>query len=254
MVTGGDIMEMRTGLPAWDNLYYITGSRGWNPCILGNPSNRPYEDSVLANCIGAAVGRFNELADRGCCDFLGNAYPGYMLTLAKAQGLEIWDKPAIGGTIVMVKANGVDGHVISVERIRGGYIDTFESGWSYQPGTYFTNRTVTKGRNYGMGSEYKFSGCIVNPAVVPYPFTMKYVNKWHRWGEGVKAVQWALNLAKCYEEGADNSIDGSCGPATQQAIRNYQATHTDVDGNPLEVDGSAGPATQGSMKRLYSIE
>ena len=240
-------MLMRTTVPDPDNKYYLRVPKGWNPCILGNPDNRLYPDSVLANCIGSCVGRFNELADRGCCDFLGNAYPGYMLTIAADQGLEIWDKPAIGGVIVMLKADGMSGHAISVEKINGGFITTLESGWNYRPGLYIINRQVTKGNNYGCSSEYQFAGCIVNPAVDPYPFTMKYVNKWHMKGEGVKAVQWALNIDGCYAPGADNSIDGSCGPATQDAICYFQEKHG------LEVDGSAGPITQDLMKILYSI-
>ena len=241
-------MKFRDTLPEYDNLYYIGGARGFNPCILGNPNNRPYPDSVLANCIGAAVGRANELYNEGGCVILGNAYPGYMIGLARRQGLEIWDKAAVGGTIVMVKENGIDGHVISVEKIgRAGLITTFESGWNYQPGTYFINRNITKAGNYGCSSAYQFAGCILNPKVDPYPFTMEYVNKWHTRGEGVKAVQWVLNYEGCYAPGSDNSIDGSCGPATQQAICVYQERHG------LEIDASAGPITQDSMKELYSI-
>ena len=247
-------MKMRTSCPEKDNKYYINRSfGGWNPCIEGNPDNRPFSGSVLANCVGAVVGRANEVAKRNGCTLLGNAYPGYMLTLAKQQGLEIWDKPAVGGTIVMLKADNKNGHVISVEKIKGGFITTWESGWSYRPELYCQNRQITKANNYGMSSAYRWAGCIVNPYVDPYPFSMEYVNKSHSKGEGVKAVQWALNAAGCYAKGSDNSIDGSCGPATQAAIKEYQRTHKDIYGNPLEVDGSAGPLTQGSMKDIYSI-
>lgn len=246
-------MLMRTECPGPENKYYINRSfAGYNPCIEGNPNNRPFNGSVLANCIGAATGRFNELLNNGW-QFLGNAYPGYMLTLAKNQGLQIWDKAAIGGMIVLLKTDGMNGHVISVEKIKGGFITTWESGWNYTPGCYCQNRQITKGNNYGMSDDYQFAGCIVNPYVDPYPFSMEYVNKWHAKGEGVKAVQWALNAAGCYAPGADNSIDGSCGPATQAAICEYQASHVDIYGNPLSVDGSAGPLTQGSIKQLYSI-
>lgn len=247
-------MDMRTSCPGKDNKYYLNRSfGGWNPCIEGNPNNRPYTGSVLANCIGAAVGRFNELTEAPGCNLLGNAYPGYMLTLAKQEGLEIWQKAAVGGMIVLLKADGMTGHVISVEKIKGGFITTWESGWNYTPGCYCQNRQITKGNNYGMSSAYEFAGCIVNPEVDPYPFSMEYVNKWHARGEGVKAVQWALNKAGCYAPGADNSIDGSCGPATIDAITAYQMDHVDIYGNPLEADGSAGPLTQGSMQQLYSI-
>lgn len=241
-------MEMRKTVPGPDNKYYLRIPAGWNPCILGNPNNRLYPQSVLSNCIGGSVGRFNELQQRGNCGQLGNAQPGYLLTLARNQGLEIWQSPAVGGVIVLLKADGMSGHVISVEKIRGGFITTFESGWNYAKGTFCRNRTITKAGNYGMSREYHFAGCIVNPAVDPYSFTMNYVNKWHRRGEGVKAVQWVLRKEGCYAPGANSNIDGSCGPSTQAAIRNFQKKHG------LAVDGSAGPATQAVMKKLYSIE
>lgn len=241
-------MLMRNSCPDKDNKYYLNRSfGGWNPCIEGNPNNRPYTGSVLANCIGAAVGRFNELTEAPGCNLLGNAYPGYMLTLAKQEGLEIWDKAAVGGMIVLLKADGMNGHVISVEKIKGGFITTWESGWNYTPGCYCQNRQITKGNNYGMSSAYQFAGCIVNPEVDPYPFSMEYVNRWHAKGEGVKAVQWVLRKEGCYASGSDDSIDGSCGPATQEAIKTYQARHG------LEQDGSAGPITQGLMKDTWSI-
>lgn len=246
-------MDIRKTLPKADNKYYLQRPHGYNPCILGNPDNRPYKYSVLANCIGACVGRYNELREKDDAELLGSVYPGYMISTAKRQGLEVWDKPAIGGVIVLVKADGINGHVISVEKITGGIIYTFESGWNYKPGVYFRNRQVTRANNFGMSSAYKFAGCIVNPDVDPYPFTMKYVNAKHKKGEGVKAVQWVLNKLHCYEKGANNKIDGSCGEATQNAIKNFQRQFKDLAGNPLIVDGSAGPKTQAVMQKLYSI-
>lgn len=248
-------MEMRTTAPGPDNRYYLKAPAGYNPCILGNPNNRQYPDSVLSDCTGASVGRFNELIGANNCAFLGDAYPGYMLELARQQGLEIWNVPVIGGVIVMVKADGLNGHVINVEDMdAAGNCFTFESGWNYAPGTYIQNRTVNKSGNFGMSSAYRFAGCIVNPFVDPFPFCQPYVNKWNMTGPGVKAVQWVLNKGAYYDPGTDNKIDGSCGPATQAAIMNYQRRHTDIYGNPLEVDGSAGPLTQERMRHDWSIE
>ena len=241
-------MKMRTTVPGPDNKYYLRVPAGWNPCILGNPDNRLYPDSVLANCVGGVVGRANELRGKNDCALLGNGMPGYILTIAGNQGLQVWNKPAVGGVIVMLKANGMDGHVISVEKIRGGLITTFESGWSYRPGKFIANRQISKGNNYGMSSAYRFAGCILNPSVDPYPFTMAYFNRWNRRGEGGKAVQWVLNKEGCYATGTDNSIDGIWGPATEAAIKTFQARHG------IEVDGYAGPITQRIMKQLYSIE
>lgn len=242
-------MEMRILTPEAENKYYIVeDAGGWNPCILGNPNNRPYPGSVLANCVGAGVGRFNEVARRNACDLLGNRYPGTMLALAREQGLEIWNTPAVGGLVCMVKADGVSGHVISVEKIEGNYIYTFESGWSYRPGVYISNRKITAAGNYGMDSRYRFAGCIVNPSIDPWPIPPKsFTTYYTKHGNYVKFVQWALNASGCYAPGSDNSIDGICGKATTEAIKEYQSRHN------LEVDGWAGPLTCGEMAKEWSI-
>ena len=248
-------MDIRKNNPAKDNPYYInTDHGGWNPCILGNPKNRLYPGSVLANCIGAGVGRINETAKRNGCDLLGNRYPGTMIALARAQGLEIWDHAAVGGLIVLVKDDGISGHVESVEELNGNKIYTFESGWNYNPGKYVSNRWVWPGNNYGMNGSYKFAGCIVNPYIDPYqhPKAGQYVYHGKR-GIFVKFVQWVLNKEGCYPPGSDNSIDGSCGPATVEAIKNYQRKHNDMNGKPLEADGSAGPLTLPVMINDWSI-
>lgn len=57
-------------------------------------------------------------------------------------------------------------------------------------------------------------------------------------GDGVKWVQWELN-----RHGSTLDIDGSCGPKTDQAIRNFQAKHG------LVVDGKVGPKTRQSLRR-----
>ncbi|MDF2538006.1 MAG: cell surface protein [Herbinix sp.] len=56
--------------------------------------------------------------------------------------------------------------------------------------------------------------------------------------EGVKWVQWALN-----QDGFKIDIDGSCGPITDQVIREYQRKHS------LVVDGKVGTKTRQSMRR-----
>lgn len=248
-------MKIRTENPAPDNLYYInTGAGGWNPCILGNPNNRLYPGSVLANCVGAGVGRFNEVAKHRGCSLLGNRYPGSMLALARAQGLEIWNAPAVGGLICMVKADGINGHVISVEEMNGSRCYTFESGWSYRQGRYISNRWIWPGNNYGMSGAYAFKGCIVNPEIDPYqhPKRGEYIQRGKR-GTNVKFVQWVLNKEGCYAPGSDNSIDGICGIATANAIREYQSRHKDLNGNPLVVDGIAGLLTLPVMINDWSI-
>lgn len=241
-------MDMRMIVPDSRNKYYLTQPEGWNPCIPGNENNRPYPNSVLANCIGSVVGRFNELAGNNNCDLLGNRYPGYLLSLAKEQGLEVNDKILPGGIIVILRANGVEGHVISVEAIDEDAIFTFESGWNYGKGKFIDNRWIYRNNNFGMSSDYSFAGCIHHPGIDPYPIPPdEFDTYWTKSGDYVRFVQWALNKEGCYPEGSDNTIDGSAGPATQAAIREFQARHC------LRIDGYAGPMTLEVIKSNYAI-
>lgn len=48
--------------PEKGNKYYIRKANGgYSPCIKGNPTDK--NCNVLCNCVGYAVGRFNEIAD-----------------------------------------------------------------------------------------------------------------------------------------------------------------------------------------------
>ena len=77
----------------------------------------------------------------------------------------------------------------------------------------------------------------VNPNAEPTR-TIKYVaGQKTMKGDDVKWVQWELVQA-----GYDIEIDGSFGPASDAALRAYQAQHG------LVVDGKCGPATRKSMR------
>lgn len=53
-------MEMRTSKPSAGNKFYNTTSRGgYSQCIQGSPTDAGC--NVLANCVGYACGRFNEI-------------------------------------------------------------------------------------------------------------------------------------------------------------------------------------------------
>lgn len=241
-------MEIRRTVPDPDNKYYLKSPAGWNPCILGNPNNRLYPQSVLANCVGAAVGRFNELIGKNNCNYLGNRNPGGFLTIAKQQGLKTGTAIKPGCVVVMVKTDGSNGHVICIEKVSGGQYYTFESGWSYSKGKYINNRWVSKSANFGMSSLYKFAGVIYNPNVDPYEippadFSTYYTTK----GSFVKFVQWALVKEGCYAKNTDDEIDGIAGPKTREAISLFQRKHG------CKVDGWAGPETVGVIKKLYAI-
>ena len=56
---GATGFTMRTTRPANNKNFITRGSGGWNTCIKGNPRYQ-YADA-LANCVGYASGRFNEI-------------------------------------------------------------------------------------------------------------------------------------------------------------------------------------------------
>lgn len=161
------MFKMRTELPEYGNKFYNNGNAGgWSWCITGSP--RCDGRNVLANCVGYACGRFNEIiGEMRYPDFCCNAEN--FIEVAKRLGLEISDKPEVGGIMVWQRGAtlGEDdgaGHVAIVERVdNANQIYTSESGWG---GPTFTNitRTNDNGR-WGMNSNYKFRGCIINPSM-----------------------------------------------------------------------------------------
>ena len=159
-------MKARTTKPEAGNKFYITKSRGgYSDCIQGKPTDTC---NVLANCVGYACGRFNEI--------IGNMkYPAFncnaenFIERAKNLGLKIVNYPTLGGIMVWQKGatlNGNDGagHVAIVERIdSANLIYTSESGYN-NSAFWNTLRNNNNGR-WGQSSAYKFIGCVVNPAI-----------------------------------------------------------------------------------------
>lgn len=163
----------RTSKPGAGNKFYITDDNGgYSWCIKGSPTD-PNCD-VLANCVGYACGRFNEIIGRMAYPTL-NCNAENFIERAKQAGLEVVDYPTLGGIIVMQRGatlSGSDGagHVLIVEDIleygANGYaskIYTSESGYG-SSAFWNSTRSNANGR-WGHGSDYKFRGCIVNPAV-----------------------------------------------------------------------------------------
>jgi hypothetical protein len=181
----------RTNKPGAGNKFYITKSKGgYSTCIQGSPTDK--DCNVLANCVGYACGRFNEII--GSMKYPGlNCNAENFIERAKSLGLEVVDYPVLGGIMVMQKGNtlsGSDGagHVFMVEKLYDkNHMYTSESGYG-SSAFWNSHRYNTNGR-WGHGSGYKFRGCIVNPAVgkvtadpekeptvnpTPTPTTLKY--------------------------------------------------------------------------------
>ena len=159
-------MQMRTSKPSAGNKFYTTRSRGgYSTCIQGNPTD---VCNVLANCVGYACGRFNEIIGSMKYPSL-NCNAENFIERAKSLGLQVVPYPTLGGIMVWMKGStlsGSDGagHVAVVERIdSSNKILTSESG--YGSSAFWNSiRTNSNGR-WGLGNGYTFRGCIVNPAI-----------------------------------------------------------------------------------------
>ena len=242
-------MEYRPRLtrPEAGNPYYNTkGSGGYSDAILGKPRDAGCD--VLSNCVGYAYGRFNEIGGYGCCKYLRPVNAENFI--ANAGGLTVEQVPSLGACMVWRKGptlGGSDGagHVAIVERILGPTrIVTSESG--YNCATPFWTKTRDKGDgNWGAGAEYTFLGFIRNPAVSGETLgkedddmrlpVLRSGNK----GSTVRAMQ-ALLTGYGVSVGT-SGLDGSFGPATCKALREYQTQ------NGLDPDGVCGPKTWGKL-------
>lgn len=160
-------MNIRTSKPGAGNKFYITTSKdGYSRCIQGSPTDS--ECNVLANCVGYACGRFNEIIGSMKYPSL-NCNAENFIERAKSLGLKISTVPTLGGIMVWKKGNTLSGndgagHVAVVEKIiDNNTIYTSESG--YRSSAFWNStRKNTNGR-WGLGSGYTFRGCIVNPAI-----------------------------------------------------------------------------------------
>lgn len=161
-------MEMRTSKPSAGNKFYNTTSRGgYSQCIQGSPTDTGC--NVLANCVGYACGRFNEIIGSMKYPYL-NCNAENFIERAKKYGLTVVPYPTLGGIMVWQKGatlsgNDGAGHVAVVERIDGANkILTSESGYGSRTAFWNSVRTNSNGR-WGVGSGYIFRGCIVNPVI-----------------------------------------------------------------------------------------
>lgn len=160
-------MEMRTSKPSSGNKFYITKSKGgYSSCIQGKPTDS--QCNVLANCVGYACGRFNEIIGAMKYPAL-NCNAENFIERAKRLGLNVVSYPTLGGIMVWQKGNTLSGndgagHVAVVEKIiDGNTIYTSESGYG---GSAFWNSTRKNNNGrWGLGSGYTFRGCIVNPVI-----------------------------------------------------------------------------------------
>ena len=161
-------MQMRTSKPSAGNKFYITtGKGGYSTCIQGKPTDS--KCNVLANCVGYACGRFNEIIGSMKYPSLNCNAENFIERAKNTYDLEISDVPTLGGIMVWQKGSTLSGndgagHVAIVEKIiDSNTIYTSESGYG-SSAFWNSTRKNTNGR-WGLGSGYVFRGCIVNPAI-----------------------------------------------------------------------------------------
>ena len=224
------MFKERTCKPESGNKYYITkDSGGWSPCIKGKPTDK--DCNVLSNCVGYAVGRFNEIHDRKCCDLLGSRNAGLLTEFCKPQGL-LFDSstPHAGAVMVWQKKNGA-GHCAVVEKVvNENTVITSESGYNSKVPWWRKERTRGNG-NWGCGSAYTFMGFI-------YKEDVKNMVKMGSVGEDVKKIQIRLKTLGYFE----SLCDGYFGKKTLGAVLAYQKL------NGLAVDGIVGKNTLKSLR------
>lgn len=168
------MFKIATSKPV-NNKFYLTYARGgYNGATQGRPTDPTA--NALANCVGWARGRFNEIIseEEGKTSFRypfkGNACD--FVRLAASYGLKVSMVPTLGGIMVWTGGNGC-GHVAIVERVNNSNsIYTSESDYG---GTVFYNATRTNNNGrWGLGTSFRFLGCVVNPAIKPENELDKY--------------------------------------------------------------------------------
>ena len=235
----------RAKIPEIGNKYFMRkASGGYNPCIPGKDANgcTCTGRDVLPNCVGYAVGRFNEIIGSGACIYLASVNAERMISIAEMQGLKISKTPVLGGCMVWAKgsaATGSDGagHVAIVEAVNpNGTITTSDSAWK-STAFYMPTRS---GRNWSQNGSYTFLGCIVNPGAIPD----KRPNITVKRGLSGEAVKWVQQLLTAHGFGlflGDSGIDGAFGTKTENAVKRFQMSRG------LLPDGAVGRKTKDAL-------
>ena len=162
---------MRTSKPSNNKFYQTKSKGGYSTCIKGKPTDASCD--VLANCVGYACGRFNEIIGSMKYPSLNCNAENFIERAKNTYGLQVGQEPKVGAIMCWQKGatlSGSDGagHVCVVEKvIDANTVYTSESGYG---GSAFWNSTRknTNGR-WGIGSGYTFRGFIYNPSVPDEP-------------------------------------------------------------------------------------
>ena len=233
------MFKPRMTKPESGNPYYNTiANGGYSGAIVGQPTDNGC--NVLANCVGYAAGRFNEIIGKN--KFVYFQYPPNaedFYDTGVSQGLKVGKEPKLGAIIVWAKgktwtSSDGAGHVAVVEEIKAdGSIVTSESGYGCAS-PFWTSHRYKENGNWGAGTQYRFLGFVYQPE----PSVPTNVIKR---GDKGAAVVWMQT--KLYEHGylRKNEIDGDYGTITFGALLAFQFD------NKLTVDGICGDATKAKL-------
>ena len=230
----------RLTAPAAGNPYYNTPDRNGYAVGIINGQPRDAGNNVLANCVGYAAGRFNEIIGAGYFVYYSYAPNAEcFFQWAETYGLKTGDKPQLGAIAVWAKGDpttGADGagHVAIVEEIKtDGSIITSESGYGCTPAFWTSHRWKESG-NWGADGSYKFLGFVYQPDAPPVRALKKGDT-----GEDVANLQ--ADLIRCGYL-PSGQVDGIFGTYTLGAVLCCQFEHG------LAVDGIVGDQTRGVLK------
>lgn len=152
-----------------DKYYIRKANGGYSPCIAGNNARglRPFDGSVLPNCVGLIVGAYNQFASADGCPYLGNRNAKEFTIFAKTQNLLTGQTPKVGAC--MVWGGTGDGHVAFVDVVKDpDTVETLESGWNYRAEP-IVRRVIRKRGNGNWGMSYPFLMFIYQPNDKPEP-------------------------------------------------------------------------------------
>ena len=111
------------------------------------------------------IGRFAEIIGKDTIEYQMTCNAsGFIIRAPRDYNLQLVPYPTLGGIMCWEGGSTGAGHVAIVERIdSGNQIYTSESCYG---GSAFYNATRTNDNGrWGMGSNYKFQACIINPAI-----------------------------------------------------------------------------------------
>lgn len=150
------------------------------------------------------IGRFAEIQGLDFIKYQLVCNAENFIEKAKNYGLEVVDYPTLGGIMVWQKGSLSSGdgagHVAVVERLdSANQIYTSES--AYKGSAFFNSTRTNSNGRWGMGSAYKFRGCIINPAIGDVHYTGPSeedfeVAKIYRNGSTIEKVYADTNLTK----------------------------------------------------------